>query len=217
MQPISRSRMSPIPGGNPPNPLDRHVVVDLETTGLWPRHGHRIIEIGAVAIEQGAIVDEFTTLIDAGVTIPTTVQVIHGITDEMLEGQPKPEEALPRFYDFIADSVLVAHNAAFEVTFLRHEFARLKMGFPNRHVCTLEMSRRRLPHLPDYTLETIYLHLFPDPAFLRQNHRALERRADDGEDLAQDDRRMKNNVGNSTSNGSNHDDRRYVRAFDSVR
>ena len=174
MRPIYRSGMSPFPGENPPNPLDRHVVVDLETTGLWPRHGHRIIEIGAVAIEGGAIVDEFTTLIDPGVPIPMTVQSIHGITAEMLEGQPKTEEALRRFSTFIADSILIAHNAAFEVSFLRHEFARLKMGFPNRHICTLEMSRSRLLHLPDYTLETIYLHLFPDADFLRQNHRALD-------------------------------------------
>ncbi len=174
MRPIYRSRMSPIPIENPPNPLGRHVVVDLETTGLSPRHGHRIIEIGAVAVEGGAVVGEFTTLVDAGVPIPVTVQAIHGITDEMIEGQPKPEEAFPRFYDFIAGSVLIAHNAAFEVTFLRHEFARLKLGFPNRHVCTLEMCRRRFPRLADHTLETIYLHLFPDPAFLRQSHRALD-------------------------------------------
>jgi DNA polymerase-3 subunit epsilon len=150
------------------------VVVDLETTGLSPRHGHRIIEIGSVAIENLAVVEEFTTLIDPGVPIPTTVQAIHGITDEMLEGQPKTEEALLRFSTFIADSTLIAHNAAFEITFLRHEFARLKLGFPNRHVCTLEMSRRRFPRLTDHTLETVYLHLFPDPDFLRQNHRALD-------------------------------------------
>ncbi|MBU2226816.1 MAG: 3'-5' exonuclease [Proteobacteria bacterium] len=156
------------------NPLDRHVVVDCETTGLWPRHGHRVIEIGAVAIENRVVVGEFATLIDAGVSIPPEVQAIHGITDEMLEGRPPPEEILPRFYDFIRESILVAHNAAFDIRFLRHEFARLGMGLPHPHVCTLEMSRRRFPRLADYTLETIYLHLFPDPSFLRQNHRALD-------------------------------------------
>ena len=174
MRPIVRSRERTIGIENRMNPLDRHVVVDLETTGLSPRHGHRIIEIGAVSVENGAIAEEFSTLIDAGVPIPTMVQAIHGITDEMLEGQPRPEEALPRFYDFITGSVLVAHNAAFDIHFLRHEFARLKMGLPHRHLCTLEMSRRRFPRLPDHTLETIYLHLFPDPIFLRQNHRALD-------------------------------------------
>ncbi|MBE0559148.1 MAG: 3'-5' exonuclease [Proteobacteria bacterium] len=166
--------MSPTPGENPPDLLGRHVVVDLETTGLSPRHGHRIIEIGAVAVEGGAISEEFTTLVDPGVPIPMTVQAIHGITADMLEDQPKTEEALRSFSAFMGGSALIAHNAAFEVTFLRHEFARLKMGFPNRHVCTLELSRRRLPRLSDHTLETVYLHLFPDADFLRQSHRALD-------------------------------------------
>lgn len=156
------------------NPLDRHVVVDLETTGLSPRHGHRVIEIGAIAVENGAIAGEFSTLIDAGFPIPPAVQAIHGITDEMLEGQPPPDEIFPRFYAFIADSILVAHNAAFEIRFLRHEFARLKMNLPHRHLCTLEMSRRCFPRLMDHTLEAVYLHLFPDADFLRQNHRALD-------------------------------------------
>lgn len=156
------------------NIAERHVILDLETTGLSPRQGHRIIEIGAVAVEAGAVVDEFSSLIDPGIPIPPVVQAIHGITDEMLEGEPKPEEALPRFSEFIAGSVLVAHNAAFDIRFLSHEFARLKMGLPNRHLCTLEMSRRLLRRLPDYTLETIYLHLFPEAGLHRQNHRALD-------------------------------------------
>ncbi|MHB8771113.1 MAG: 3'-5' exonuclease [Syntrophales bacterium] len=174
MRPITRLREQAFAGEEAPNPVGRHVVVDLETTGLSPRQGHRIIEIGAAAVEQGAIVDEFSTLIDAGVPVPLAVQAIHGITDDMLAGRPKPEEALPRFLQFIAGGTLVAHNAAFEVTFLRHEFARLGMGFPHPHVCTLEMSRRCLPHLPDYTLETVFLYLFPEADFLRQKHRALD-------------------------------------------
>ena len=155
-------------------PRDEWVALDCETTGLWPRQGHRVIEIGAVAVQNGGVVGEFTTLIDPGVPVPPVVQAIHGITDEMLAGQPPPEEILPLFSAFIADSVLVAHNAAFDVRFLRHEFARLKMGLPNRHVCTLEMSRRCFPRLPDHTLETIYLHLFPEAGLHRQNHRALD-------------------------------------------
>lgn len=174
MRPIVRTRESAIGIVGGTNPLERHVVVDLETTGLSPRHGHRVIEIGAVAVENGVIAGEFSTLIDAGVPIPREVQAIHGITDEMLEGQPPPDEVFPRFHEFIAGGVLVAHNAAFDIRFLRHEFARLKMSLPHRHCCTLELSRLRLPRLPDHTLETIYLHLFPNPSFLRQNHRALD-------------------------------------------
>ena len=68
-----------------------------------------------------------------------------------------------------------------KITFFAHhqqyEFGRerrLKMNLPHRHLCTLEMSRLRLPRLPNHTLETIYLHLFPDAGFLRQNHRSLD-------------------------------------------
>jgi DNA polymerase-3 subunit epsilon len=174
MRPIVRPREESQNTSNQTDLSARHVVFDTETTGLWPRRGHRIIEIGAVAVENGVVVGEFTSLIDAGLKIPVEVQAIHGITDEMLEGQPKPEEALPLFEDFIRDSVLIAHNASFDVGFLRHEFARLQMALPHRHLCTLEMSRRLLPHLPDHTLETVYLHLCPEAIFHRQNHRALD-------------------------------------------
>jgi DNA polymerase-3 subunit epsilon len=174
MRPIIRTREDAIAAVGEPPPRARHVVVDVETTGLSPRHGHRVIEIGAVALEEGMVVEEFTTLIDAGVPIPYEVQAIHGITDEMLEGQPKPEAILPMFHAFIRDSVLVAHNAPFDIRFLRHEFARLGMGLPHPHLCTLELSRRRLPRLTDHTLETVYLHLFPEAGLHRQNHRALD-------------------------------------------
>ena len=174
MRPIVRSPLNFTAAEKRMSTLCRHVVVDVETTGLSPRHGHRVIEIGAVALEKGAVVEEFTTLIDAGVRIPPEVQAIHGITEEMLEGQPTPEEVLPCFYGFIAGSVLIAYNAAFDILFLRHEFARLNLGLPHRHLCTLEMSRRRFPRLADHTLETVYLHLFPDADFLRQSHRALD-------------------------------------------
>lgn len=152
----------------------RHVVIDVETTGLSPKQGHRVIEIGAVALEDGVVVGEFSSLIDAGVPVPYAVQAIHGITEEMLEGQPTPEEALQLFAGFIRDSVLVAHNAPFDIRFLRHEFARMGMGLPHRYLCTLEMSRRRLPRLMDHTLATVYLHFFPDADLLRQSHRALD-------------------------------------------
>ena len=174
MRPFTRPREETLAPPNQQDLFARHVVFDTETTGLWPRRGHRIIEIGAVAVENGVMVGEFVSLIDAGVGIPVENQAIHGISEEMLEGQPKPEEIFPRFAAFITNSVLVAHNASFDVGFLRHEFSRLGMSLPHRHVCTLELSRRRLPRLADHTLATVYQHLFPDADFLRQNHRALD-------------------------------------------
>jgi len=154
--------------------FNRHVVVDVETTGLSIAAGDRVIEIGAVNIQDREIVSEFATLIDPGVFIPWGVQRIHGITDEMLIGQPTPEQVIPLFNEFIRESVLVAHNAPFDLRFLRSEFARLRMKLPHRNVCTLEMSRNRFPRLADHKLETVYRYLFGDTAGSSQRHRALD-------------------------------------------
>ena len=105
--------------------MNRYIALDVETTGFSPRNGDRVIEIGAVAIENQGIIDAFSSLIDAGKRIPWQVQQVHGITNEMLEGEPAPDEVLPEFYEFIAGSILIAHNASFDIGFLRHEFALL--------------------------------------------------------------------------------------------
>jgi DNA polymerase-3 subunit epsilon len=148
------------------------VVVDLETTGFSPARD-RVIEIGAVAVEGGGIVEEFHSLIDPGRTVPGQAQRVHGITDEMLRGQPLPDEILPDFHRFIGQSRLVAHNAPFDLGFLRGEFARLGFGLANRYHCTLQLSRRALPSLPNHRLETVARHLFGRLDDKERLHRAL--------------------------------------------
>ena len=97
------------------NSTNRYVALDVETTGLSPQNGDRVIEIGAVAIEDQSIIAEFSSLIDVDKGIPWQVRQVHGITNEMLEGEPKPDVVLPEFYKFIAGSILVAHNASFDI------------------------------------------------------------------------------------------------------
>ncbi|MBN2397125.1 MAG: 3'-5' exonuclease [Deltaproteobacteria bacterium] len=152
----------------------RHVVIDVETTGLSPRRGHRIVEVGAIAIEEGRPREEFCSLVKIDRKIPPEVQRIHGITDEMLAGEPGAEEVLPRLYAFLGDGVIVAHNARFDLGFLRHEFGRLSLSLKNRSVCTLEMCRRLYPRLPDYKLDTVYRHLFGEIRGDIRRHRALD-------------------------------------------
>ena len=72
----------------------------------------------------------------------------------MLIGQPTPEQVIPLFNEFIRESVLVAHNAPFDLSFLRSEFDRLRMRLPHRHICTLEMSRIRFPRIRDHRIMT---------------------------------------------------------------
>ena len=151
----------------------RYVVFDVETTGLSPRNGHRVVEIGAVAIEHQSIVEEFHSLIDAGRAIPKTVQKIHRITNEMLAGKPSPDEVIPLFCRFIRGATLVAHNAQFDIRFLRHEFGRLGLGLDNKYCCTLEMSKRRYPRFANYRLKTVFQCLFGKSTADMQTHRAL--------------------------------------------
>ncbi len=124
-------------------------------------------------MENNKIVSEFQSLVSVDVPIPRHVSRVHGITNDMLAGQPEPENVFPDVKNFVADSVLVAHNAKFDIGFLRSEFNRLKLNFSNQIFCTLEISRRRYPRLPNYKLATIYRRLVgPLPADI-QRHRAL--------------------------------------------
>ena len=156
------------------NSTNRYVALDVETTGLSPKNGDRVIEIGAVAIENQGIIAGFSSLIDVDKRIPWQVQQVHGITNEMLEGEPKPDEVWSEFYKFIAGSILVAHNASFDIGFLRHEFALLSMSLNNRSLCTLQMSRKQYPHLPNHKLETVSRYLFGESCEQMQRHRALD-------------------------------------------
>lgn len=153
---------------------DKYVIFDVETTGFNPQRGARIIEIGAVHIENGNITSEFKSLINCGKAISKQAQKVHGITNEMLFGKPAPEEVLPDFLKFISKSTLVAHNAIFDIGFLRYEFSRLGLGLSNDYICTLKMSRKLFPELENHKLLTLAKHVL---GYLPKNlhlHRALD-------------------------------------------
>ena len=152
---------------------DRSVIIDVETTGFSLDRGDRVIEVGAVAFENDVEVSEFSSLIAADRKIPRQAQMVHGISDEMLIGQPTPDMVFTRFRDFIAGAIIVGHNVRFDVGFVRHELGRLGFSFNNRIICTLEMSRRRFPHLPNHRLETVALYLLGELPPDCRLHRAL--------------------------------------------
>lgn len=107
------------------------VVFDTETTGLNVRKGDRIVSISAVRLKQGRIdlSDTFHELINPNRDIPSKVAIIHGILPRMVNGKPPFEEILPNFIDYIGSSVLVAHHAWLDMTFLNREMMRL-YGIP---------------------------------------------------------------------------------------
>lgn len=154
---------------------DRRVVVlDIETTGLMPQRGHRILEIGAVALQENRVVAEFHSLIRINRHIPQQAQEIHGISDEMIQKSPGPEIVLPQFHDFIRQSTLVAHNAKFDLAFLKYELSRIGLSLTHPAICTLELSRKRYPHFPNHKLETVARHLLGSLPAGMQRHRALD-------------------------------------------
>lgn len=154
--------------------MNRLVFIDVETTGLDPRKGHRIIEIGVIAMENNQIMKEFQTLVQINHPIPRDVSKIHGITNDLLTNQPEPEHVYPQVRDFICDSLLVAHNATFDIGFLQAEFKRFEIKIDNNSICTLELSRRRYPRLPNYKLSTVYQHLVGEQPADARKHRALD-------------------------------------------
>jgi DNA polymerase-3 subunit epsilon len=136
----------------------RFVVVDLETTGGRAGPGS-IIEIGACRMEGQRITAKFETLVRPRMAIPRFITGLTSITNEMVRDAPPIEQALPAFRDFLGDSVMVAHNAQFDHSFLDFEFRRLfGIGVRNPVLCTLRLSRRLLPSLKRRRLDALAEH-----------------------------------------------------------
>lgn len=121
------------------------IIVDLETTGVSAQHGE-ILEIGAVKLMNGEVVETFESLVKPKGIIPYHISQITGIRPLMVATAPPIEEVFPRFLDFIGEEVLIAHNAPFDLGFLRatHE-ALLGTPLENPHLCTLKLARKLLP------------------------------------------------------------------------
>lgn len=147
------------------------VAFDLETTGLSPSTD-RIVEIGAVKFRDGKIIDQKSWLINPGRSIPWLVQQVHGITDEMVRDAPSFAEIYDEFMEFIDGTVLMAHNARFDVSFLRAEIERAGLPVPkNKVIDTLRLFRKWFPNAPSGALSDLVNHTkVPAGIF----HRALE-------------------------------------------
>ena len=148
------------------------VVVDLETTG-GASGADAITEIGAVKVRAGEVLGEFATLVDPGVPITPFVSVLTGITDRMVSTAPSLESVLPTFLEFAAGAVLVAHNAPFDIGFLKAACVRQERRWPNPAVLDTALLARRVltrDEVPNCKLSTL-------AAFFRSattpNHRAL--------------------------------------------
>ena len=134
-----------------------YTVFDTETTGLHPSGGDEIIAIGAVRIVNNRLLraETYEQLIDPKYPINPVAQTIHGISNEMLHGQPTIEEALPQFHQYCAETVLVAHNAAFDLRFLQLKETQTGVCFTQPVLDTLLLSEALHPNQESHALETI--------------------------------------------------------------
>lgn len=134
-----------------------YTVFDTETTGLNPSQGDEIIQIGATRIVNYKLLrqDAFEQLIDPGRSIPAASIPIHGITPEMVQGQPRIGQVLPTFHAYASDTVLVAHNAAFDMKFLQLKEASTGLRFDQPVLDTLLLSAVIHPHQDSHRLEAI--------------------------------------------------------------
>ena len=149
---------------------DTYVVFDLETTGLSPEK-NRIIEIGAVKVENGAITQRFSTFVNPDVPIPYEIEKLTGINDNMVLPAPFIETALPEFLKFCGDAVLVGHNASFDVSFIAHNCARQNIPFSPTVVDTVALAQMLLPSLSRFKLDTVAKAL---NISLENHHRAVD-------------------------------------------
>lgn len=148
------------------------VVIDFETTGLSPEYC-RIIEVGAAVVTDKGIKDRFSQLMNPGFAIPSFITALTGISNSMVMDKPAPEEVMPRLADFIGKRPLVAHNASFDSRFFRAEMGRADIVLSLDFLCTLRLSRRLVPDLPDYKLSTLASYLGIGSFYNSNAHRAM--------------------------------------------
>ena len=135
-------------------PFDgEYVAFDLETTGLY-RHD-TIIEIGAVRMKQGVEIERFQTFVDPKCRLHSKTVELTGITDDMLKGAPTIDEILPKFKEFVGDSVLVAHNADFDANFVRRACEELGIEWSMTYVDTLAISQCLMPEMGRFSLDVV--------------------------------------------------------------
>jgi DNA polymerase-3 subunit alpha (Gram-positive type) len=149
---------------------DNFVVFDLETTGLSAKND-MITEIGAIRIVNGKVTESFSQLINPEIPIPYKITEITGITNEMVAGMPTIKDVIHKFKDFIKDSILVAHNATFDIGFIREKMKIFNLSVENPVLDTLELSRAMFPGLKSHKLNVVAKHL---DVRLVNHHRAVD-------------------------------------------
>ncbi|KEO84305.1 ATP-dependent DNA helicase DinG [Tumebacillus flagellatus] len=137
---------------------ETYVVFDFETTG-FTAHKDRIIEIGAVKIQDGRVVERFHRRVNPGIKIPPYISELTGLTDELLEDEPSLEEVMPEFLPFYHDAILVAHNADFDLRFLNAALDESGyLDYVGEVIDTVQLAQILWPRESSYSLQSLATH-----------------------------------------------------------
>lgn len=150
--------------------IERYAAVDLETTGLNPRTD-KILEIGAVLVEEGEAKAFFSAFVNIEMPVPGEITRLTGITDEMAGSGLPLKEALEGFLDFCGECDILGHNIGFDYGFLKQNMANLKLPYERKGIDTLKIARKHLAELPSRSLENLcsYYGIFQE-----KRHRACD-------------------------------------------
>lgn len=153
------------------NFLDNFTVVDIETTGLSPTT-NEIIELSAIKIRQGQVVEKFTTLIKPEGHINSYITNLTGISDEMVKNSPKIEDVIKNFCEFLANDCILGHNINFDLRFIKHNLLKHhNIELNNSSLDTVRLARKYCPKLGSYKLSSLANHFNINT---EGHHRALK-------------------------------------------
>ena len=152
--------------------LAEFVIFDVETTGLSPVDGDRIVEIAAVKIKGAVVVDKFYSLVNPQRSMPSHATLVNNITGEMLVDAPVAADVLPQMINFIGGACVAGHNVRFDLNFLCYELAMIgrRLNDQTPAVDTLKMARDLLPYLSNHKLAYLARSL---GVVVDQTHRAM--------------------------------------------
>jgi len=150
--------------------MNTYIAIDLETTGLSPKLD-KILEVGAVRVEEGTIAERLQMFVDPGRHIPERITALTGITEEMLISAVTQEEAIRRVAEFCEDQPLLGHNVLFDYSFLKQSAVNHRLVFDHKGIDTLKIARKFLADIESRKLESLcgYYHID-----VENHHRAVD-------------------------------------------
>lgn len=150
--------------------MQKLAIIDVETTGL-SAHAHRVIEVGIIRVEQSQVVERYQQLINPETEIPHFITQHTGISQDMVKDAPTFGQVFPKIKELLDGGIFVAHNASFDYSFIRAEYARQGEAYNAPRLCTVRASRRLFPGYRRHGLDHIIQRFnIPCPA----RHRALD-------------------------------------------